>query len=324
MSAYVLRRALISVVVIWLVVTLVFLATNVLSGDFATQRYAAQGSALSDTPAQRAARIQAARAEFGLDEPVPVRYVHYLSKLARGDLGRSYQTRRSVIGTIGRAAPYTLQLSAMTLIVAILASLPFGILMAVWKDSSLDRVLRVVSSLFNAAPAFWTASIALVVGTRWQLWTVDFLGHPLLFENPVASLKLFGLPALFGGLGAGSGLLRLVRSQVLDVLHEDYMRTARAKGLRERAVILRHGLRNALLPVVTVLGFAVGGLLAGNVIMESLFAIPGLGNHLVTAVSLRDLPMVQSLVLLSAILVVAANFAVDLLYTVIDPRLQLN
>ena len=324
MSAYVLRRALISVVVIWLVITLVFLATNVLSGDFATQRYAAQGSALSDTPAQREARIQAARAEFGLDEPVPVRYVHYLSKLARGDLGRSYQTRRSVIGTIGRAAPYTLQLSAMTLIVAVLASLPFGILMAVWKDSSLDRVLRVVSSLFNAAPSFWTASVALVVVTRWQLWTVDFLGHPLLFENPVASLKLFGLPALFGGLGAGSGLLRLVRSQVLDVLHEDYMRTARAKGLRERAVILRHGLRNALLPVVTVLGFAVGGLLAGNVIMESLFAIPGLGNHLVTAVSLRDLPMVQSLVLLSAILVVAANFAVDLLYTVIDPRLQLN
>jgi peptide/nickel transport system permease protein len=318
---YILRRVVVNIPVIWLVATLVFFATSVLPGDFVAQRIAAQDPTSTD-PALRQAQIDAVRKDLGLDKPVVQRYFIYLGNLLRGDFGISYQTRESALQGMKEGLPYSLQLALMSLVISILTSIPIGIISAIRQDSLIDYVLRVFAILVLAMPNFWLATMALLYVVRWRLWDVPISSAPLLWEDPGASMRLFIIPAVVGGLASGAGVMRLLRSQMLEVLRQDYIRTAWAKGLRERVIIIRHALKNALVPVVTVLGLSFAGLLSGNVVFENLFAIPGVGRRILAAIVARDVPVVQAFVLVIATFIVFVNLAIDLLYGVLDPRIR--
>ena len=321
MRTYVIRRALINIPVIWLVCTMVFFAANVLPGDFVAQRIALQNP-ISDNPQLQEQQLNAIRKQLGLDKPILERYVLYLRDLLRGDLGESYETRRPAIEGFIEGLPYTIQLSVMVLIIAVITSIPIGVISAIRQDTIIDYVLRVIAITALAAPNFWVATMLLLYIVRYDLWTVELTRHPLLWEDPVASFKLFIIPAIAGGLATGATVMRLLRSTMLEVLRQDYIRTAWAKGLRERVVVMRHALKNALIPVVTVIGLSVATLISGNVVFEYIFNIPGVGNRVLRAINARDVPVLQAFVLLLATSVVFVNLAVDLLYGVLDPRIR--
>ncbi|MEJ5220721.1 MAG: ABC transporter permease [Tepidiforma sp.] len=321
MRTYILRRVIVNIPVIWLVATLVFFATSVLPGDFVAQRIAAQDPTSGD-PAARQAQIDAVRKDLGLDKPVVQRYFIYLGNLLRGDFGISYQTRESALEGMKEGLPYSIQLALMSLIIGIVTSVPIGIISAIRQDSLVDYVLRVFAILVLAMPNFWLATMAVLYVVRWGLWEVPISSAPLLWEDPGASIRLFIIPAVVGGLASGAGVMRLLRSQMLEVLRQDYIRTAWAKGMRERVIIIRHALKNALVPVVTVLGLTFAGLLSGNVVFENIFAIPGVGRRILAAIVARDVPVVQAFVLVIATFVVFVNLAIDLLYGVLDPRIR--
>ncbi len=322
MRTYILRRVLINIPVIWLVATLVFFATNVLPGDFVAQRIAAQDPTGGSDPAIRERQIQAVREDLGLNDPVPVRYVKYLGNLLQGDFGISYQTRRSSIEGLKDGLPYSLQLASMSLVIAVVTSIPIGVISAIRQDSIWDYLLRFLSILFLAAPNFWVATMAMLYVAQWKLWHIPISDSPLLWEDPIGSIKLFGIPAVVGGLASGAGIMRLLRSQMLEVLRQDYIRTAWAKGMRERTVVIRHAMKNALVPVVTILGLSMATLLSGNVVLEQLFGIPGVGRQILVAIQARDVPVVQSFVLIVATFVVFVNLGVDLVYGFLDPRIR--
>lgn len=321
MRTYILRRVLVNIPVIWLVATLVFFATSVLPGDFVAQRIAAQDPTSTD-PALRQKQIEAVRKDLGLDKPIVQRYFVYLGNLLRGDFGISYQTRESALQGMKEGLPYSLQLALMSLVIGVLTSVPIGIISAIRQDTPIDYVLRVFAILVLAMPNFWIATMALLYVVRWSLWDVPISSAPLLWEDPGASLRLFIIPAVVGGLASGASVMRLLRSQMLEVLRQDYIRTAWSKGLRERVIIVRHALKNAMVPVVTVLGLTLASLLSGNVVFENLFAIPGVGRRILAAIVARDVPVVQAFVLVIATFVVFVNLAIDLLYGVLDPRIR--
>jgi peptide/nickel transport system permease protein len=315
------RRALINIPVIWFIITLVFFATSVLPGDFVAQRIA-QNNPTGQTQEQIDAQIRSIKQELGIDKPIGERYVDYLWNTVRGDLGVSYRTRESAISSFRKGLPYTLQLGLMTLVFAILTSIPIGVISAIRQDTPMDYFLRFFAILAVAAPGFWIATVLLLMVIRYDLWTIDLINQPLLWEDPVASLKLFILPAVAGGLVAGGGVMRLLRSQMLEVLRQDYIRTAWAKGARERVIVTRHAMKNAFVPVVTTIGLTIAGLISGNVVYEYLFNIPGVGNRILQGIRDRDTPIVQSFVLIIATFVVFVNLAIDLVYGWLDPRIR--
>jgi peptide/nickel transport system permease protein len=321
---YIIRRVLINIPVILLVATLVFFAANVLPGDFVAQRIAQNNPTPGGGAEEFQRQVDRYKAELGLDDPIPVRYVKYLGDLLRGDFGESYQSRQSALKGFKDGVPYTLQLSLMTLAVALITSIPIGIISAIRQDSWVDYILRVFAIVAVAAPNFWVATMMLLYIVKWQLWEVPLTDHPLLWEDPGASMRLFIIPAIAGGLASGAGVMRLLRSQMLEVLRQDYIRTAWSKGLRERVIIVRHALKNAFIPVLTVIGLTIAGLLSGNVVFEYLFNIPGVGNRILTAINARDVPVVQSFVVIIATFVVFVNLAIDVLYAVIDPRIRFS
>lgn len=329
MRNYILRRIVVNIPVIWLVATLVFLATSVLPGDFVAQRIAAQDPTSTD-PALRAQQIEAVRHDLGLDKPVPKRYVIYLGNLLKGDFGKSYQTREPALQGMKDGLPYSLQLAIMSLIIGLCTSIPIGIISAIRQDSAIDYVLRIFAILVLAMPSFWVGTMLLlycvkgvsVFGLFTVGWTIDLTDPKLLWEDPGSSFRGFILPAVAGGLASAAGVMRLLRSQMLEVLRQDYIRTAWAKGMRERVVILRHAMKNAMVPVVTVLGLTLAGLLSGNVVFENLFGIPGVGRRILTAIQARDVPVVQAFVLVIATFIVFVNLGIDLLYGVLDPRIR--
>jgi peptide/nickel transport system permease protein len=326
---YILRRIVVNIPVIWLVATLVFLATSVLPGDFVAQRIAAQDPTSTD-PALRAQQIEAVRHDLGLDKPVPKRYVIYLGNLLKGDFGKSYQTREPALQGMKDGLPYSLQLAIMSLIIGLCTSIPIGIISAIRQDSAIDYILRIFAILVLAMPSFWVGTMLLlycvkgvsVFGLFTVGWTIDLTDPKLLWEDPGSSFRGFILPAVAGGLASAAGVMRLLRSQMLEVLRQDYIRTAWAKGMRERVVILRHAMKNAMVPVVTVLGLTLAGLLSGNVVFENLFGIPGVGRRILTAIQARDVPVVQAFVLVIATFIVFVNLGIDLLYGVLDPRIR--
>lgn len=321
MGNYIIRRTLINIPVIWLIITLVFFATSVLPGDFVAQRIAAQNPT-GNTKEQVDAQIKQIKQELGVDKPVVRRYIDYLVNTAQGDLGVSFRTRQPALQVFKDGLPYTLQLSFMTLIIALVTSIPIGIISAIRQDSMTDYSLRVIAILGVAAPSFWVATLFLLGVVRYKLWTIDLTGQPLLWDNPLASFKLYILPSLAAGFASGAGVMRLLRSQMLEVLRQDYIRTAWSKGLRERVIIVRHALKNAMIPVLTIIGLTVASLISGNVVMEYLFGIPGIGSRVLGAIQQRDVPVVQAFVLVIATFVVFVNLAVDVLYGWLDPRIR--
>jgi peptide/nickel transport system permease protein len=304
MRRYVLHRLLLAVPTVFGVITLVFLLIHLIPGDPVEVM-------LGETA--RAADKVRLRHQLGLDQPLPVQYAHYLRRLVRGDLGRSLHSGRPVRRMIVARYPATLELSGAALLVALLIAVPLGVLAAARPRSLFDALGRGVAVLGTSMPNFWLGPLLILVFAIGLEWT------PVSGRDGLAHLVL---PAVTLGLGMAAVLTRMLRATLLERLSEDYIRTARAKGASERRVLLQHALRNAALPVVTVLGLQAGALLAGAIITETIFAWPGIGRLTLLAIQTRDYPLVQGCMLVIALSYVAVNLATDLLYGVIDPRLR--
>jgi len=325
MLRYLLSRLLLNLLVLLLVASLVFLALRLSPGD--VLEAAAQG--VQGDPQQ--AR-EAVRRSLGLDRPLWDQYRDYLSDLMRGDLGQSFRTRSPVLEDIGERIGPSLELGLLQLAVALLIGVPAGVAAAVRRATWADYALRGAATFFLGVPAFVLAIFALLGSARYLGWTPPITAYRDLVpfppfdtpapEDPWANLQVMALPALIGGLGTGAIVMRFLRSQMLEVLAQDYIRTAWAKGLAERLVVMRHALRNALLPVVTVAGLMMGALVAGNVVLEAIFLIPGLGLYAVNGVRQNDYPVVQGMTLLVASFLVFVNLMVDVIYAWLDPRIR--
>lgn len=257
--------------------------------------------------------VQALREQLGLDAPVPVRYARWLGGVVRGDFGRSHVSRAPIGQELATRFPATLHLAMVALGIAVAIALPVGIISAIRPHSPLDGLARALALLGNAVPNFWLALLLIM------LFAVSLRWLPAVGGGTPAHVIL---PALTLGLGAAARLVRLLRASLLETLRQDYLRTAHAKGLSEGTVILRHALKNALLPVVTVLGLTFGDLLSGAFIVETIFAWPGVGRYAVSAIFLRDYQVVQACVLYAAVTFVLLNFLVDVCYRWLDPRLH--
>ena len=257
--------------------------------------------------------LEAIRARYGLDRPLPEQLLIYLQALLSGDLGESARSRRPVLEELRTYFPNTVELASAAILVALLTGIPLGILAALRPGSGLDLGVMVLALLGVSMPVFWFGLLAILI------FAVELGWFPVAGKGTLAHLVL---PAITLGVNATALLARMTRGTLLEVLSQDYIRTARAKGLAERVVILKHALRNALIPVVTVAGLEFGSLLAGAVITETIFAWPGLGQLLVGSILARDYPMVQGAVLLVATTFILVNLLVDLLYAWIDPRVR--
>ncbi len=318
MQAYIIRRLIGAVVVVFLVGTFSFFAIRVLPGDFAT------ASLGLDAGSASAAQIEQRRADLGLDKSIGEQYASWLWDTVRLDLGTSFLTQNSVWYEIGRSLPYSIELGILIMIVGFIVAIPVGLISAIFQDKPLDYGLRGLAILALAAPVFWTAAIASLIVLEFELFQMDVIGQPHLWNDPAGAITWYLVPMFAGGFAGTATTMRLLRSQMLEVLRQDYVRTARSKGLRESAVIARHALRNAMLPVLTVMGVTVATIIGSQVILENMFNIPGIGNKVLTALFARDNPVFQSVVLIIAVFVVFTNIVVDVLYGVIDPRIRIS
>jgi peptide/nickel transport system permease protein len=313
--AYILKRVLLAIPTILGAVTLVFFAMHLAPGDPASLFIP------PDLPPEKSAELYAQiQREYGFDDPLYVQYGRYLTKLAKLDLGKSLREGTPVIKDLQRRVPHTLRLGLASLAVSALLGITVGVISAIYRGRWVDH-LSMVGALFGVSiPSFWLAlMLILLFAVRLQWLPPSGLGDTTLSWD---GLKHMVLPVLVLGLGGAGGLARYTRSSMLEVINRDYVRTARAKGLNERVTILRHALRNALIPVVTILGLNFGFMLSGAVIVETVFAWPGIGRYLIDGVNGRDFPVVQATVLLIAIGFVVGNLITDLLLVYIDPRIR--
>lgn len=258
---------------------------------------------------------------YRLDENPVTAYLRWAGGVLRGDFGRSFVSRDAISEEIWARFPVTAELAVFALLVSIGVGVPVGIVSALRPESPVDHVARSLAVALIAMPSFWLGLLVITYGFAWFNWTPP-LRFQRLTDHPVENLALVLPPALILGASLSGSVMRLTRSSVLDVIRQDYVRTAWSKGLPERQVVLRHVMRNALIPVITVVGLQVPVLLGGSVVMESLFSLPGMGTYLLRAIHQRDYPVVQAVVSLSAAFVVVTNIAVDLAYSVIDPRIR--
>ena len=313
MTQYVIRRMLLAIPTILLVIFMTFLIVRLVPGDIVEL-------ILAERPYASAEAREEIESDLGLDKPIPVQFVIYLGHIVRGDLGESYWTSRPVSEEIGNRMPVTAELGLYSILIGLVVALPVGIISAVRQDRPSDYIARSFAILAISVPYFFTATLLIVFPPMWG-WA-----PPLLFkgwtEGPLAHLYYFFFPALLLGLALSGGVMRLTRTMMLEVLRQDYIRTAWAKGLRERGVIMRHALKNAFIPVITVVGLQVGVALSGTIIIESIFNMPGVGRFLVGAISQRDYPSIQGVVLVLATSVVFVNLVVDVMYAYIDPRIR--
>ncbi len=315
MKQYIARRLLLMIPLIFGVVSIVFVVLNILPGDVAAS-IATQGEEEPD-PAQ----IEAIRTALGLDRPLHQQYWDWLSGAARLDFGDSLVTGQSVMDDVRRRLPVTIQLGIMSLIIAWAIALPVGILSAVRQDSWMDYVGRSFAILGLAMPTFWVGILIILMLSRYFNW-IPPLGYVGFFDDPSSNLKQFIFPSLALGWALSATKARMIRSTMLEVLREDFITTARAKGLREFVVINRHALKNAMIPVITLFGFNIGLLIGGSVLIEQIFTLPGIGRFLVTGLNSRDFPVIQGVVLLIVVGYAFVNLFVDLLYGLLDPRIR--
>src|SRR5687767_1772010 len=312
MRTYILRRLLIALPSLLIASLIVFTLPRLIPGDVVQLMLEekAYGKDLEDL-----------RAKLGLDRPIPVQYVEWLGRIARGDLGESLWTRQAVLGELGRRLPVTLTLGFMAIAVAIVIGVPVGVASAIRQDGPLDFLARSAAIFGLSIPAFVKAIVVILLPAIWWGWT-PLLRFVPFSSDPVGFALQLVLPAIILGIASAAAVMRLTRGMLLEVLRQDYVRTAWAKGLGERVVVLKHSLKNALIPVVTVLGLQVAQIAGGAVIIETIFGIPGMGQFLVEAILQRDYPVIQGINLLIVIIIVATNLLVDLTYALLDPRIR--
>lgn len=296
------------------VTILVFLLVRLIPGTVVDQILGTEGARSEEM-------IQALRAYFGLDRPIAVQYGNWLSEVARGNLGASWRSGQSVGSLLMERLPVTIQLTIGAMLIALLAGIPLGIISARRENTSLDHMVRVVSLFSLSMPIFWQAAMLLLILSRGFGWSPP-VAYVSLFQDPRQNLTMMFLPCLVLGTASAAVFMRMVRSAMLDVMRQDYVRTARAKGLGEQLVLWRHVLKNSLIPVVTVAGVQVGTLLGGAIVTEQVFALPGVGRLVLDAVYQRDYPIVQGVVLFIAVSFMLSNLVVDGLYAYLDPRIR--
>jgi peptide/nickel transport system permease protein len=311
---FLVRRAFISAVTLLLISLIVFAGVRAIPGDPAR--------VLAGTDAD-AAGLEEIREKYGLNAPLPVQYARWLGLALRGDLGESIRTRQSVAGTVARKLPITLELACLSLLVALAIAIPAGVIAAVRRNTPWDLLASGVSLCGVSVPNFWLG-IMLILLVSVRLGWLPASGFVPLVEDPIGNVKRMVMPALVLGTGLAAVLMRQTRNAMIEVLSADYVRTARAKGLAQMAVVVRHALRNGLIPVVTILGLQMGALMSGAVVTEQIFVLPGFGRLIVEAVFTRDYPLVQGVVLLTASSYVLINLLVDVAYTVLNPRIRIR
>jgi peptide/nickel transport system permease protein len=337
MREYIIRRLLLLPLIIIGVSFLTFVSFRFIPGSVAHLK-----CGLECTPEV----VEAIEHQYGLDRPMFEQYGEWLgvnqilnwvgvynppedgrnrNGILQGNLGESFLTNLSVGEELGRRFPITLQLMVMSLFWALLLGIPPGILSAVRPGTVIDFVVRFVSVFWLSIPSFYLAILIITFGGTWFGWSPPNFGTgraPGFFEDPVTNLETFFWPSIVLALGIAAVIMRLTRSSMLEVLRNDYIRTAYAKGLRERMVVFRHAVKNAMIPVATIVGLQIGALIGGSVLVEAVFALNGIGRYLVEAVVSRDLLVVQSLVLIFAVAYVTINLLVDLSYAWLDPRIR--
>lgn len=317
MRTYILRRLLLAIPTLFGVTVLIFLAMRVIPGDPLAVMEASEGATIVLSPEE----LATVRASLGLDQPYHVQYLDWMGQVLRGDLGESFWRGDKVRDLVLRRGPITLEIAMMTLIVAWVIGIPIGIVSAIRQRSWLDYVTRLGVILFLAVPSFWLAMLVITGSVLAFSWRPP-LDLVQIYEDPGRHLQIVAGPILVLGIGLAAVIARFTRSAMLEVLQDDYVRTARSKGLTARTVHLRHALRNALLPIITVSGLAFGGLLGGSVAVERAFGVPGLGAALVLALNERDWMVIQNLVLLYGVVFVVVNLVVDISYGLVDPRIR--
>ena len=317
MAKYVGQRLLLAIpTLVGLTLVVFFVLRIVVPVDAVDLRFAAAG--VSDP--ERARQL---REQMGLTGSVPVQYLRWAGGLLRGDLGTSFYTGRSVMEELAMRLPTSLEVGMGALLITVVVSLPIGIMSAVRQDSFIDYLARGGAIFIYAIPGFWIATLVLVFGSLWFNWAPP-TSYQEIWIDPIGNLKQVMIPMLLLGLAPIGTLVRLVRTQVLEVIRQDYIRTARAKGLSSRLIYTRHVLRNSLLPIVTVIGLQVPNLLAGTVIFEQVFVLPGVGRYLLEAVQRLDLFVLMGTNLFFGSLIIFFNLVVDVSYAVIDPRVRLD
>jgi len=313
---YLLRRALFALGTLIGVSLIIFVVLRILPGDPLVAILGVEGHAKMD-PADRAALMR----DLGLSDSLPIQYVRWMRDIATGQLGKSFFRGDTVRDLILHRGPLSAEIAILALIISWLVGLPVGILSAIRPNSWADAVVRSLSVLFIAVPGFWLGLLIVLALLFWFGYKAPII-IVQLWQDPWQNFQLIIGPAVVLGLAQGAYIARMSRSCLLEVISEDFVRTARAKGLREGIVVFRHALPNALLPVITISGVLLGFVLGGSVAVEQAFGVPGLGRALVTAVIERDIIVVQNLVLLYAVIFVAVNVLVDLSYAWLDPRIR--
>jgi len=313
---YVFRRLFSAIPTVLLVTFMVFIAIHIVPGDvvdimLGTQNYLTES------------QIEELYSEYGLDKPLIVQYGIWVKNLFTFNLGTSLRTGRPVTDLIRERFPITLELAVFSLSFALLFGIPMGIISATKRNGFLDNFVRVIGLIGLSSPSFWVGAILIVLFSG-AFQDFNLFGYVRPGVDLLSNLQVMFLPSLTMGLMVAAQILRITRTSMLDVLNQDYVRTAKAKGVSMRNVIVKHSLRNALIPVVTLSGIQLGYLLGGTIVIENMFALPGMGRLLLQVVNERDYPVVQGIVLFIGILIVLLNIVVDIIYTLIDPRVELR
>jgi peptide/nickel transport system permease protein len=314
LSKYILRRLLMLIPTLIGMSMLIFLMLRLLPGDVLD--VIAGTDALGNEAA-----MERLRESMGLADPLPIQYLKWMGDLLRGDPGNSLRSGEPVAKLLARALPITLELAILAVIISTIVAVPLGVISAVKRDTPLDFASRVGGLIGLSLPSFWIATLMLLVTSRAFGWTPSLRYVPI-YQDPIANLKQMLLPSIAIGIQLMAIIMRMTRTTMLEVLNQDYVRTARAKGLADRIVVYRHALKNALIPVITVIGFQLGTLMGSSAIVEVIFGLNGIGNTLLQGIFNRDYTLVQAATLYLAVVFVLINLAVDVLYGFLDPRIK--
>ena len=317
MTKYALKRLLLLIPTLLIVCVIVFALLRLVPGSALDQiMYKYSTAGISVDKEEVAARL-------GMDKPAVQQFFIWLGGLLKGDMGTSLFQAESVGSIISRQLPVTLELGILTLILTNLISIPIGLFCAARQDAISDQAIRVVSVILMSIPVFWIGTLVLIYPAAWWGFAPATKYVPFL-RDPIANLSMFIVPAILGAMTQAGAQIRMVRTMTLEVMRQDYIRTAWSKGVGERRILFRHAFRNALIPVITIIGSSVAGLVGGSVILENMFSLPGIGQQMVNALSNRDYPLVQGCVLVFSIFVMLVNLVVDLTYKMIDPRVEIE
>ncbi len=314
MQQYLLRRIVLLLPTLFLALTAAFVLIRMIPGDAVT--------VLMDNSQYSKKDYTDLRQQLGIDGSIPVQSGTFMESIVRGDFGKSIWTGQPVMRElITSRLPITLELTFFATLIGMVIGVPAGVIAATKQDSPIDYAVRVVSIGALATPGFWIATLVLVLPSYWWHWAPPF-GYKSFVQEPWTHIQQIMIPALIMSLALAAALMRMTRSMMLEVLRQDFIRTARAKGLQSRVVVVRHCLRNALLPVVSITGVQVAILLGGTVIYETIFSLPGVGSYLYEGVSRRDYPVVQGVTIMLTVGVILVNFVVDVSYRLLDPRVR--